>query len=558
MAVSVTKGSGRYFSDYERVWTETRDTGVQPFWVGRLPSWLNLPAQPNPDLLRSLADGRPYLKHVQANRVGCYDLTISFGKSISLLAYGLTPPNEWKGWTETFARVATPAVEQLVNNQQINFGPQGRYKVPSHGVAAAFPHWKGYWSQPHAHIHYCIENVSTDGLKTVGSIANVREGLFEKQGVGNARVQKSLDDELQAKGFETVRVGKKVELAKVPKELLDELSPARQAMNRAREEKGFSGPRAMDFYARAARREAGPRVDRTPDEVHRDTTELAKKYGVTLDSLKRDPKSPSQPRGPATEMTTAYHVAQKAVRSCSKKHGRFTEDQFFERLYTLAIGKPTTVAALDEMGKEVLQDRSIAGVRQHREVDGTARYYTPRSAKVERAAAQPYRSDTKEAWEDLKRATKGLGSAVLVASARKATQIVDQLSEMVSPAPRKVVIDASQLAEVIDQLRPTNYFKAHAKALFAGFVKGSGNPHDRAAIAEKVFEGLRSHDRLRKNTVLIVDRASLASARELHLLGKIAKRDKATVFLAERDAAGLEKLLNRKHNGLNRGHSHEL
>lgn len=551
---AVTKGSGRYFYDFERVWTETRETGMLPFWVGQLPRWLNLPVQPNPHVIQALADGRAYLGHVQANRVGCYDLTVSFGKSISLLTSGLAPPGEWKGWTELLAKVATAEVEKLVNNQLRNSGPQGRDKVPSAGVAVGFGHRESYRGDPHRHFHYAILNLTQSKDGKLGSIANARD-LFEKQGVVRARVNKGLDDELQARGYDTVRVGKKVELARVPKELLEEISPARRAMNRAREEKQFSGPKAHDFYARQARRDAGARVHKTPEETHRDCKELAARHGVTLDSLKRDPKAPAPARDPASEMSTAHRVAREAVSTCAKKHGSFTADQFFERLYTLGIGKPTTLQALDAMGQAVLKDRSIAGVQRRKLPDGTERYTARESQRVTRSAERPYRGDTKEAWEELKGAVKGLGNAAFVATAKKATAVAQQLSEIVNPPPRTLTVDASWLSDFIDKRRPTPYLLAHAKAILSG-LKAWGNPHERAGVAEKTYEQLRSYERLPKNSVVIVRRGSLASARELHLLNKIARRDKASVILSERDAIGLQKLRQMKHGA--RKHNREL
>ena len=45
---AVTKGSGKYFYDFERVWKETLDTGVVPFWVGKAADLLKLPVAAGP------------------------------------------------------------------------------------------------------------------------------------------------------------------------------------------------------------------------------------------------------------------------------------------------------------------------------------------------------------------------------------------------------------------------------------------------------------------------------------------------------------------------------
>lgn len=531
---AVTKGSGKYFDDFERVWTEALDAGVQPFWVGKAANLLNLPAQPNPQAIKALCDGRAYLSHVQANRSGCFDLTVSMSKSVSLVAYGLTPPAEWKGWTQAFDMIVTPKVEKHLASQRINSGAQGQAKVPSQGVAVAFWHREGYQGQPQAHAHYAIPNVSIAADGKVGSIANANE-LFENQGVLRARIQKGVDDELQSRGFETVRVGKGVELAGIPRELILELSPARRAMDAAQSAKGFNGPHAQDFYARQARRDAGARVHSTPEECHRDVKEVAARHGVTLDSLQAKKGQPVAAHDPVTATAAALHAAKEAVERCAKKYGAFTAEQFQEKLFTLAIGKPTTVQALDTMGKAVLQDRSIAQVRERKLPDGTTRYEAPASAKAVRAAQRSYKADTKEAWDELKAAAKGLGAAVFVATAKKATAVVERLAEAVNPPAKTIRVDAGELAKYIEQHKPTHYVKAHATALLSGLFKGSGNPHERADHAEKVYARLRAHDRLPKNAVIVVERGDSASAKELRELAKIAKRDGASVVLSERD-----------------------
>jgi hypothetical protein len=169
---AVTKSKGAYFYDYERVWAETKDAGVLPYWIGKAPGRMNLPAQPNPQLLKSLFEGGRYLPRVQANRVGCFDVTVSFDKSVSLLAYGLTPPGQWKDWTETFKKVADPVIGDLLDRQKANSGPQGKVKEPSTGLAAGFWHTQGFRGQPHAHAHYAVANLTVDGKNKVGSIAN--------------------------------------------------------------------------------------------------------------------------------------------------------------------------------------------------------------------------------------------------------------------------------------------------------------------------------------------------------------------------------------------------
>jgi hypothetical protein len=185
------------------------------------------------------------------------------------------------------------------------------------------------------------------------------------------------------------------------------------------------------------------------------------------------------------------------------------------------------------MGKSALNDRSIVGIEKQAMKDGATRYSTKESAKVERAAERPYQPDTKEAWEALKTAAKGLGSAVLIKTATKATEVVNGLAEMVKPAPKTIRVDASRVQNLVDACKPTPYLVAHTKALLAGAFQAAGNPHERAGHAEKVYAKLRSHQRLPKNSVIVVSNALSMTANERNQLAKIARRDKAHVILTD-------------------------
>jgi hypothetical protein len=307
----------------------------------------------------------------------------------------------------------------------------------------------------------------------------------------------------------------------------------REAMRR----KGFTSPRAQDFYARHARRAAGPRTLGDPREFNKVCWRLAKKYGVTVQSLKRPAGSPAPHRDKYTAASVAHDVAVAARDSLSKKFGSFTKEQFLERAFTLSIGKATTFEAVDTFAGAALENSRLLDIKKQRQVDGTVRYVGPASQQAQQAASQAFKPDTKTAWDDLKRAAKGLGEAALVATAEAGVRVLNRLAETVNPPPRIVTLDALALGPFVDLHRPTPYLLAHAKALFRGML-ARGNPHDKAYVAEKAFALLRDHHRVPKNSVIVVERGTLASARELHLLTKIARRDKASVVLADRPRGG--------------------
>lgn len=527
-AVTRTK-TGRYFFENGRVWREAVGSGVRPRLVGRWVGPYPLEARPTPDAVRDLARGRP-LPKVSANRVAGFDVTFTWSKSVSLWAYGLTPPSRWHERTEVFADIVAKVMDPRLAAVKIGLGAGGRDKRAADAVGVLFNHTRSFLGLPHGHSHVFVPNVAGTVDGHYGSIRNAREVLFREQGVMRAEAHKRLDDHLQAKGYETVRVGNTVGLKGVPDRMVRELSPAREAMEEARATTRMEGPKAGDFLAWAARRMAGPPAPKTPAEMHVHCLSVARKYGVTLDALKRAPDPDRVEKGPYA----AYEAALEARDHCGRKYGTFTEGQFREELYLRGIGRPATFDDLRTTGDHFLKSRGVAGIAR---VTGPgpaheARYTTREGERVTREAERPY---AREAWADLGKAVKGLGRAALVATAKKATEVVNNLAEAVNPRPRVLRVKGDQLEGFLRQYRPAPRVLAHAKAAVAALL-AHGNPHERAAAAERVYADLRSFDRLRKNTVVVVSRSERAAARELHLLAKVATRDGGSVVLAERVA----------------------
>ncbi len=535
---TVTKSSGKYFYEVDRVWDESKQTGQDPFFVGDWGGKAKLPAQVTKEFIRDLAEGSKFLSRLQKNRVGGFDLTFTCDKSVSIALFGFTPQARWaKESANILIQSSRPDVEDCVRNQKINSGPQGVKKIRSQGGAIGFVHWESSRGAPHGHVHFFIPNLSISANGEGRSIANARE-LYERQGLMNARFQKRLDDQLQDLGYRTKRNGRAVAIEGIPDKLIERLSPSRAAMREALRKKGFTTPRAQDFYARHARNAAGKRRQGDPAKMNEMCLKLAAKFGVTLESLKRPAGSKLEHRDKYTAASVAYDVALEARDKLIAKYGTFTKEQFLERAFMLAVGKSTNFDAVDAVTGAALKNSLILGLVRQSQVDGTTRYVSPASRATTQNAVKSFNSDSRAAWAELKQSVKGLGTSTLIATAQGLTRVLDRLAETINPKPRTLVVDAGNLAEFIAHHRPTPYLRAHAKALMKGLF-AAGSPHEKAYVAEREFASLRRFHRLEKNTVLIVERGSLATVRELHLLSKIARRDRASVILAERPRDGV-------------------
>lgn len=535
--MTANTGRGAYFFTVLRVWVEAITTGVPAEWFGTLRDAYKLPDKPHPAIVQKLAEGHGVIGKVQKNRMGVIDLTHTWSKSISIFAYGMTQPRLWDEKTKVLSAIVKERVEYLLGMQRVYAGP-GR-TAPGQGIAVNFNHWCTSRGALLAHSHSCVLNVSVGPDGKLSSVRNIRDLFFDRQGENRAWCNKKLDDLLQQDGYKTVRRGRVVELANMPKELLAEFSPSRAAMEaiRARKEeaakegtdpagtdKRFDTPRAMDFLASAARREMPYRHEPTPDEAYAACQERLKAYGITHDALKKGGPT-SGPRPEVEEQHEAFAIVQKATAACTKRFGVFTETQLREWAYTLGIGRRATAEVIDKEVTKLVKEPKRYGFET---VSIAGRPFLAKAeelAKLREAEAPSLKAE----WEQLKVATTEFTDALGRVLVRKATGLMERLSEWVDPEPKKVVIDGKKVGAFLELHRPTNYWKAHAVAFWRGLL-APGNPHEKAAHAETVFARLRRHDRVPKHVVIVVQNAWKATARELRDMRRIEKRDRCTVL----------------------------
>ncbi len=449
--MAITKSKGTYFTENERVWLESHQLGLAPFTIGQWKGQFKLPEHPSPDDLRPLFAGAP-LPRVQHNRVGCYDLTFTASKSVSILLYALTPTSEWKESAQMIAKAATAQIEPLLAKLEVNAGAQGASKLPAQGAAIGYTHFCSNAGKPHAHFHGAAPNLAHTPDGKIGSIANAKV-FYDEHGASLAGFHKELDEHFQRNGYQTKRVGKAVEIVGVPAALIAEFSPARAAMDEARQQKGFSGARAADYYARQARRDVPHGPAKSVSEYHLEWSATAKRHGVTRESLR---KLEGQPfiNDRRVCKYTAFCTARDALKSCTKRYGTFTSAQYRETVYLLGIGRPTTRADLDKEVSRVLSRPKYAGVRRAGP-DATDERYTTRSGKKKQAAAQ--RAYSTDEFDELKAAAGKLTKTVLVKTAAAATKVLRKLNELIDPAPTYFRLDGRDADAFLASHSPTGY-----------------------------------------------------------------------------------------------------
>jgi|GEM_PF-4763273 len=164
----------------------------------------------------------------------------------------------------------------------------------------------------------------------------------------------------------------------------------------------------------------------------------------------------------------------------------------------------------------------------------SVRYATRSSARAQDRILKNH-GFVKEAWNDLERSTKNLGKAIFMVTSRKAKAVIDRLGQWIDPPPSVQRLTLYDAQRMVRTHLPTHYLKAHAIAILKGLVS-PGNPDQRAEFAEKIYAQLRSHQRLPRNTVLVIDPQVMNSPRLLHQITKIAKRDKATLVMTKLEA----------------------
>jgi len=547
-----------YWEDPDK-WQESLDCGVPTRFMNNWRGKYKV-GEPSIPVLRELAKGAP-LHRVQRNRVALFDATQSLHKSVTIATLGMTPPEKWgETWMKDLSQVVEKVFKPYLKSQYARTGAQGRVHEPSEGVGLLFGGYRGAFGQLHAHFHPVILNLTATKDGTAYSIGKPHE-LFEKQALHRAEVNKRTDDLLQERGFSTRLEKGRVAVNGVPDEMVRALSLSKKVIDEIGKAKGKTGPRARDFSASEANRIGKKTTPRTTaKEAYEHCQSLARRYDLTPEKLRV-----SEPRGttPGAEMFEAYKVAIQARDACTKRFGSFSEDRFLTKLYLRGIGKPVRFETLEKVGTLFLHERQISGIEKTVTPDGVKRFHVmptpgqgdtferPRNEKGEEKNGKPEdqkkevppdpretlkraeRPYLRDAWQALKAATTELGASVLVATTEKATDVIGRMKDYVSPPPKILRVDAAILPAFIEHHSRMGYFKAHAKAALKG-VLSPGNPHEKALVSERYFAAYRHYTRVPRNTVVVVERGSLASAPELRALSKIAKRDRCSVVLSER------------------------
>lgn len=525
--MTVTKGSGKYFYSNDRVWDEAMETGFPPAWLGD-PGKFGLPAAPDKASVKALCEGTDFLSRVVKDRVGAFDLTFTWSKDVSIVLYGLTDPKEWSKSTAMLDAVIRPRVQELMASMLANEGRAGAAKIPATGIALPFHHWRSEFGQFHAHTHVAVPNIVFIADGKFGSIANARI-FFERQGVLRAATNKELDDRLQERGFATVRVGKTVGLANIPDLLRRQLSPAREAIDKLIQEMKYKSPKATDVYARMVRREMPDLARPTPAEAQRNLAEKLKQHNVTLESLKKSPEQALAAKDETRRQHIAYDVCREAIADCKKRLGIFSADHLRESMLTLGIGRETTLNELDRQHDKAMSQLKAYGMRKAGTRDGE-RYF---EAREKRMPILEIETALRMTLDELRKAAVEVGRIVLVKLTEKVEAVRESLKAMRDDGKQVKELDGRRIAAFLEEHLPEKRSRAH-KAAFWAFIFASGNPHQRAAAAERVFAAHREHKRVRAKTKIVVRNSDALTDPEVRQLKRIAKRDKCELDLLSR------------------------
>lgn len=454
----------------------------------------------------------------ETRRAG-FDLTFNAPKSVSVL-FSQAEQKHRAVVQEAHAaavKAALAYIEQAAG--QVRFGKDGIEAVSAGLVVAMFEHSSARLvpgataPDPHLHTHAVVVNM---GLTADGRSATLdsRELLRHKMAAG-VLYRAELFRQLEARlGLTTNREGKFCELEGIPKELIEEFSKRRRAIERELEERGVSDYGKATDDAALKTRTAKPKIDRA--KFLEEWQRIGKEHGFTVDdSFFEDALG----KAPGRDVPTL--VAEAVVRATEKvtsQQSHFAEREFIRALADELEDKGVGVEAILAGARTYFQTEEIVPVGER---NGEQRFSTLEMLRLERKllanAQELNRRSHRVRAQHTERALKS--RPTISREQREAFLHITQgralsLVRGVAGSGKTFMLEAAREAWEAEGFTVIGAALAAtaAKRLEEGSGIKSGSLH------KLLFELQKGKQELTKNTVVVIDEAAMVGTRQLEEL----------------------------------------
>ncbi len=385
----VSAGQEQYYLDLSREDYYTESGEPEGQWFGTGAEALGLKGIVEKEYLSKLIrgfdpDGAKLVRNAgsKSRRAGL-DLTFSAPKSVSVF-WSQASAKVRRGAEEAHTAAVKAALEYVENSAAfIRYGLDGVHRKKAGLVVATFEHSSARLADktlkapdPHLHTHSLVINVgiAEDGKTTT---IDSRELYRHKMAAGVVYRAELFRQMEQRFGISAKREGRFCELEGIPKELLDEFSKRRKAIEEYLSEKGVSGPSASDG-ATLKTRTVKPRVDR--EMFFEEWKRIGERFGFEVNDEFLARAVAAKPE--RDEEALVRGGIKRAIQKVTEQHSHFAERELVRALADDLEDKGVGAAAILSGAKEALESPEIVKVG---EATGEIRFSTEEMLHLERA-----------------------------------------------------------------------------------------------------------------------------------------------------------------------------
>lgn len=539
----VSMNQERYYTELSREDYYTEGGEPEGTWFGDGAADLGLSGAVDKEQLSKLFRGftpdgeRKLVRNAgrESRRAG-FDLTFNAPKSVSVL-FSQSDPKFRQVLQEAHASAVKAALEYIQQSAgQVRLGRDGVDVLSAGLIVACFEHSSARLEpgqsvpDPHLHTHSVVVNA---GVTKDGRTATLdsREILRHKMAGGvlyRAELFRQLERRL---GLVADRDGKFCELRGVPKELVEEFSKRRKAIEREMEERGFTEYGKATDEAALKTRTVKPKVDRA--KFLEEWRRIGQERGFMVDDSFFDTALKSAPDRDVP--TLVCEAVERAATKVTAQQSHFAEREFIRALGDELEDKGVGVSALLAGARAYFQTQDIIQVGESK---GELRFTTKEMLELERkllesASDLSLRSHrvqstfVERALKSRPTITREQREALLHVTQGRAVSLV----RGVAGSGKTYMLEAAREAWEAEG------FEVLGAALAAAAAKRleEGSGIKSTSIHKLLFDLQKGRRQLTAKSVLVVDEAAMIGTRQLEDLLARVKAAKAKLVLVGDD-----------------------
>ena len=482
-------------------------------WRGQGSEELGLEGRVSKEHLRNLFEGyapdrgRELVQLGRGHQPG-WDLCFSAPKSVSV-AWGVGERDVRESIQKAHDQAVDSTLRYLEDSASFTRRGHGGTELEKAGLCVAtFQHGTSRAEDPQLHTHALVLNIASREDGTFGTLRS--RDLYQHKMAAGAVYRAELAGNLRELGFELERDGSAFRISDVPKELEQEFSKRRAAI----EQENPSNAKEAERAALSTREVKG----------HVARAELFEHWRSEADGRTFAPTTVSER---AREGEQLGELASQALQALDERRGFFAERDLVREMATSLQDRGATAEAIREEARKALAREAIAVGR-----DGGYEHFATKAA-LEREAEVLRQAERLEAREQHAVADRNLDSVLssrttLNEEQKRALEQLAQPKDLVlleglAGTGKTFLLDAAREVWEREGYRVTG-------AAIAG--KAALELQEGAGIPSSTVHSFLADPQLNEKTVLVIDEAGMVGANQLRQVLEHAYEAGAKVCLA--------------------------